>query len=70
MTKVLWITNIDENRIIVEDKATSTIENMKYSFDIIGKDKKVVVYKYKRKSGYHKKNGHRQYFTEVKIDSI
>lgn len=35
-----------------------------------GKGKKVIVYKYKRKSGYHKKNGHRQYFTEVKIDSI
>ena len=34
------------------------------------KDKKVIVYKYKRKSGYHKKNGHRQYFTEIKIDSI
>jgi large subunit ribosomal protein L21 len=34
------------------------------------KDKKVIVYKYKRKSGYHKKNGHRQLFTEVKIDSI
>ena len=34
------------------------------------KDKKVIVYKYKRKSGYHKKNGHRQYYTEVKIDSI
>ena len=34
------------------------------------KDKKVIVYKYKRKSGYHKKNGHRQYFTEVKIDTI
>lgn len=34
------------------------------------KAKKVIVYKYKRKSGYHKKNGHRQYFTEVKIDSI
>ena len=34
------------------------------------RDKKVIVYKYKRKSGYHKKNGHRQYFTEVKIDSI
>ena len=32
--------------------------------------KKVIVYKYKRKSGYHKKNGHRQYFTELKIDSI
>ena len=23
-----------------------------------GKDKKVIVYKYKRKTGYHKKNGH------------
>ena len=35
-----------------------------------GKGKKVIVYRYKRKSGYHKKNGHRQIFTEVKIDSI
>ena len=35
-----------------------------------GKDKKVVVYKYKRKTGYHKKNGHRQLFTKVKIESI
>ena len=34
------------------------------------KDKKVIVYKYKRKSGYHKKNGHRQLFTEVKIETI
>ena len=34
------------------------------------KYKKIIVYKYKRKSGYHKKNGHRQYYTEVKIDSI
>ena len=35
-----------------------------------GKGKKVIVYKYKRKTGYHKKNGHRQLFTQVKIDSI
>ena len=35
-----------------------------------GKADKVVVYKYKRKTGYHKKNGHRQLFTEVKIDEI
>ena len=35
-----------------------------------GKDKKVIVYKYKRKTGYHKKNGHRQMFTKVKIDKI
>jgi large subunit ribosomal protein L21 len=35
-----------------------------------GKAKKVIVYKYKRKSGYHKKNGHRQQYTAVKIDKI
>lgn len=35
-----------------------------------GKGRKTVVYKYKRKTGYHKKNGHRQLYTEVKIDSI
>ena len=32
-----------------------------------GKAKKVIVYKYKRKTGYHKKNGHRQHFTEVSM---
>ena len=35
-----------------------------------GRGRKVVVYKYKRKTGYHKKNGHRQPFTKVRIDSI
>lgn len=35
-----------------------------------GRGKKVVVYKYKRKTGYHKKNGHRQAYTQVKIDKI
>ena len=35
-----------------------------------GRARKVIVYKYKRKSGYHKKNGHRQAYTEVKIDKI
>lgn len=35
-----------------------------------GKGKKVIVYKYKRKTGYHKKQGHRQLYTKVKIDSI
>ena len=32
--------------------------------------KKVLVYKYKRKTGYHKKNGHRQAYTKVQIDKI
>jgi large subunit ribosomal protein L21 len=35
-----------------------------------GKFKKVIIYRYKRKSGYHKKNGHRQSYTEVKIEKI
>ncbi len=35
-----------------------------------GRGKKVVVYKYKRKTGYHKKNGHRQAYTQVKIEKI
>ncbi len=35
-----------------------------------GRAKKVIVYKYKPKSGYHKKNGHRQQYTEVKIEKI
>ena len=32
--------------------------------------RKVIVYKYKRKTGYHKKNGHRQAYTQVKIEKI
>jgi len=32
--------------------------------------KKVIVYKYKRKTGYHKKQGHRQPYTKVKIEKI
>ena len=35
-----------------------------------GKHRKVIVYKYKRKSGFHKKNGHRQPFTQVRIEAI
>lgn len=35
-----------------------------------GRHKKVMVVKYRPKSRYFKKNGHRQPFTEVKIESI
>jgi len=35
-----------------------------------GKGKKVIVYKYKAKKGYHRKRGHRQPFTRVKIEAI
>ena len=35
-----------------------------------GKAKKVIIYKYKPKKGFHKKNGHRQPYTMLKINSI
>ena len=35
-----------------------------------GKAKKIIVYKYKSKKNYHKKQGHRQPYTKVKITAI
>jgi len=35
-----------------------------------GKSKKIVVFKYKRRKGYSRKQGHRQLFTLVKIEDI
>ncbi len=51
---------------------TPVVEGATVEASVIGEGraKKVIVYKYKRKTGYHKKNGHRQSFTKVKIDKI
>jgi large subunit ribosomal protein L21 len=35
-----------------------------------GKDKKVIIFKWKRRKNYRRKQGHRQKFTEVRIDEI
>ena len=35
-----------------------------------GKDKKIVVYKYKAKKNYSKRQGHRQPHTKIKIEKI
>lgn len=35
-----------------------------------GKAKKIIVFKYKRRKRFRRKNGHRQEFTAVQIDSI
>jgi large subunit ribosomal protein L21 len=35
-----------------------------------GKDRKIVVFKYKRRKGYRRKLGHRQRFTLVRIENI
>ena len=34
------------------------------------KGEKVIVFKKKRRKGYRKKNGHRQYITKIEIESI
>ncbi|MBP7058836.1 MAG: 50S ribosomal protein L21 [Lachnospiraceae bacterium] len=49
-----------------------TVNGAKVEASVVrnGRAKKVIVYKYKRKTGYHKKNGHRQSFTQVKIEKI
>ncbi|HEB74627.1 MAG TPA: 50S ribosomal protein L21 [Candidatus Desulfofervidus auxilii] len=35
-----------------------------------GRSEKVVVFKFRRRKRYHKKRGHRQYLTTVKIENI
>ncbi len=57
----------DDVKIGAPTVAGATVEA-----DVINnvKGKKVIVYKYKRKTGYHKKNGHRQQLTAVKITKI
>ena len=35
-----------------------------------GKDDKIIVFKFKRRKNYARKQGHRQKFTEVRIQSI
>ena len=57
----------DGSMKVGENAANATVEA---SVVENGRGKKVIVYKYKRKTGYHKKNGHRQLYTQVKIDKI
>ena len=50
----------------------SEVANASVSAKVVDqvKGKKVIVYHYKRKTGYHKKNGHRQAYTKVQIEKI
>ena len=51
---------------------TPVLSNATVNATVIGNQKgdKVIVFKKKRRKGYQKKNGHRQSFTKIKIDSI
>ena len=35
-----------------------------------GREKKIIVFRFKRRKGFHKKKGHRQDYTEIQIEDI
>lgn len=65
--KVLLVDDGTNTTIGTPYIANATVESL---FQKLGKGKTISIVKYKQKSRYHKKNGHRQPFTEVKISSI
>ena len=48
------------------------VENTKVMCEVIshGREKKIIVFKKKRRKGYRKKQGHRQNFTMIKVKEI
>jgi large subunit ribosomal protein L21 len=63
--------------LLIDDKGkinvgVPKIDGASVSAKIIGhlKGDKVIVFKKKRRKGYQKLNGHRQYFTKIQIESI
>jgi large subunit ribosomal protein L21 len=65
--KVLLVDNGADTTIGMPYIKGASVEGL---FQENGREKKVLVIKYKQKSRYYKKNGHRQPFTKVKISSI
>ena len=65
--KVLAI--LDGDKITV---GTPVVEGAKVDASVVknGKGKKVIVFKYKPKKGYRRKQGHRQPYTKVTIGKI
>jgi len=68
--------SFDKVLLINNDKGTQVgdpyIKGAKVMANFIeeGRDKKVVIIKYKAKVRYHVKNGHRQPYTKIKITKI
>ncbi len=65
--QVLFVGGEDDLKI-----GAPLVEGASVEADVIreGRGKKIIVFKKKRRKGYHKKQGHRQAFTEVKITEI
>ncbi len=60
--------SVDGNIIIGNPK----VDGVSVTAEVVGKgkDKKVVVFKYKAKTRYRKKKGHRQQYTDLRITEI
>ena len=65
------------NKVLLVENGSVTvgapaIEGAEVTAKILGhlKGDKVIVFKKKRRKGYKKKNGHRQFLTEIQIESI
>lgn len=67
LTDVIFLSNGEQNFF-----GTPNLKNISVTANVIrhGKNKKVIIYKYKSKKGFHKKKGHRQPFTELKVIKI
>jgi len=55
-----------------EFKTGASVKGAKVAAEVVrsGKNKKIRIFKYKPKTGYRKRQGHRQPFTEIKITKI
>jgi len=51
---------------------TPTVEGASVTAEVVrhGRGDKVIVFKRKRRKGYRRKQGHRQNFTEIRIDEV
>ena len=68
---------LDDVRLLSDDDGDVTIgapavEGAKVTAEVVrqGRGKKVIVFKYKAKTRYRRKNGHRQNFTELRVTDI
>lgn len=54
------------------DVGRPTVAGVKVEGEVVrhGRGKKIIVFKFRRRKNYRKKQGHRQAFTEVKVTGI
>ena len=65
--KVMMV-KTDENVLV----GKPYVQNASVTAEVVeqGKEKKIIVFKFKRKSNYFRKQGHRQQYTAIKIKAI